>query len=118
MKHIIQITATAFLLILSTLCSADSTNELIVKSVNYGPRNVTIDVGPAVPQYNPDGSVYYVAGMHGEVVGCNTSESSCYAPSVGQSGVLGNGPDVYEGPNVTISWGRGIVATYALHEQY
>ena len=110
MKRLIEILIWGALI---PLCCAQVTDRVIVKSVHYSAGHVTIDVGPAVPQYGgPD-----IAGMHGETMGCNTKDATCYSPAVGEDGVLVDGPTVYEGPNVTIRWG-GVRGTYALYEQY
>ena len=114
MTNKLQTAAVAFLIFLSTLCSAQdyTTNRLAVKSVNYGAQSATVDIGPFFPETG-------VVGMHGDVIGCNNDEASCYAPNVGESGNLVGGPIIYANfPNITIKWDNGNVATYALHQEY
>jgi hypothetical protein len=111
-----RITAIGCAIILTTLCHAQKTDQLVVKTVKGdGDKSVTIDIGPAV--YNP-GTRDYDAGYHGSIIGCNTEEPTCYSPTVGERGVLTEGPQIYKGPNVTIRWKVGVTATYALHEEY
>jgi hypothetical protein len=79
-------------------------------------KSVTIDIGPA---FFNSLSGEWQPGYHGEVLGCNREEATCYGPSVGDQGFLVEGPHVYEGPNVSIRWKEaGVTATYALHEEY
>jgi hypothetical protein len=106
----------AFVILLTTLCRAEKTDRIIVKSVSYDRKSVTVNVGPAV--FNPF-TGEYDAGYRGDILGCNTEEPTCYGPEQGDRGVIVDGPHVYEGPNMTIRWTEGrVTATYALHEEY
>ena len=101
---------------LTTLCHAQTTDRIVVKTVKHdGNKSVTVDIGPAV--YNPY-TGDYDAGYHGSVIGCNKEEPTCYSPTVGEGGALIEGPHIYEGPNVTIRWKAGVTGTYALHDEY
>lgn len=104
-------------ILLTALCHAQKTDRVMVKGVKYnGAKSVTIDIGPA---FFNSLSGEWEAGYHGEILGCNCEESTCYGASVGDHGSLVEGPHVYEGPNVTIRWKEaGVTATYALHEEY
>jgi hypothetical protein len=99
---------------LTTLAVGQTYDALIVKSVVYGDRHVSVDAGPAICDGNG-----CTAGYHGATFGCNTEAPTCYTPEVGERGrIVPTRTKVYDGPNLTIEWVYGPTATYALYSQY
>lgn len=114
--------ASLSLIVLFSACFAYAeTDKVIVKTTRRNNEATTVDVGPAVPQYDGSGGSYEIAGMHGWVLGCNNDQPSCYMPHTGDSGHLvehDKKEEIYEGENVKIRWANGTVSIYALKETY
>jgi hypothetical protein len=110
----------SLVLLIVSFASAE-TDKVIVKSSRRSDEATTVDVGPAVLQYDGYGGTYEVAGMHGWVVSCNNGERSCYMPHAGDSGRLvrhDKSEEIYDGENVKIRWASGTVSIYVLKETY
>lgn len=105
--------------ILTCVCSAQTTDRVIVKQSSRNNKTTLVDAGPAIKDAfgGPD-----FAGMHGWLLGCNNEQTSCYMPHTGASGRIVDdvgGEDVYDGENVHIVWSSsGVRATYVLKETY
>jgi hypothetical protein len=120
MKLLIRIfAASLWTVVLTCVCSAQTTDRVIVKQSSRNNNTVLVDVGPAIKDAfgGPD-----FAGAHGWLLGCNNSQTSCYMPYTGASGRIVDGvggEDVYDGENVHIVWSNsGVRATYVLRQTY
>jgi len=106
-------------LLLTTTAFAATDKVIVRKSVRSNIATV-IDVGHAVRL--SDGTD--VAGMHGMVLVCNNDNPTCYRPFAGARGYITNGPQIYDGDNITIHWGPygpysdADTGTYAIREDY
>lgn len=111
--------ASLWIAVLTCVCSAQTTDRVIVKQSSRNNNTTLVDVGPAIKDAfgGPD-----FAGGHGWLLSCNNEQTSCYMPHTGASGRIVDGvggEDVYDGENVHIVWSNsGVRATYVLRETY